>query len=190
MTLLLATNNAGKVREFHRLMPEVDLLVPSDLGLQLSYEENGETFLENAVGKARQLYRKGGIATLAEDSGLVVPALGGAPGVRSARYGGNISQKQRNFLLINSLANAADRSAMFVCCITVILAEYRLLIVQETVQGKIITEPKGSGGFGYDPIFQSLGNDKTFAQLSEDNKNEISHRGRALRRFQELLLQS
>ena len=87
----MATNNAGKVREFHRLMPEVDLLVPSDLGLQLNYEENGETFLENAVGKARHLYEKGGIATLAEDSGLVVPTLGGSPGVRSARYGGTVS---------------------------------------------------------------------------------------------------
>jgi len=171
-------------------MPEVKLLVPSDLGLKLAYDEHGETFLENAVGKARQLYENGGIPTLAEDSGLVVPALGGAPGVRSARYGGNIGQKQRNLLLIDSLANVADRSAMFVCCIAVILAEYQLLIVQETVQGRITTAPKGCEGFGYDPIFQLLDNDKTFAQLSETAKNAISHRGRALRRFQKLLLQS
>ena len=190
MTLLLASNNAGKLREFRRVLPEVRLLTPHEHGLTFAYDERGTTFLDNAVGKARHLYEVAGMATIADDSGLVVPALGGAPGVRSARYGGDISQQRRNLLLLDALGGAADRSALFVCCVAVVLADHRLLVVQETVEGTVVKSPQGSGGFGYDPVFAPHDAQKTFAELDDAAKDAISHRGRALRRCRQLLLES
>ncbi len=190
MTLLLASTNAGKVREFRRVLPEVQVLTPRDRGLTYSYDERGATFADNALGKARHLFAMTGTATAADDSGLVVPALGGAPGVRSARYGGDITQRRRNLLLLDALAGAADRSALFVCCVAVVLAEQRLLIVQETVAGTVVRAPRGDGGFGYDPIFQPHGAGATFAQMDGSAKDAISHRGRALRRLRQVLLEA
>ena len=190
MTLLLASTNAGKMREFRRVLPEVQVLTPHDRGLTFRYEERGATFIDNALGKARHLFAKTGVATVADDSGLVVPALDGAPGVRSARYGGDITQERRNLLLLEALAGASDRSARFVCCLAVMLAEHRLLIVQETVEGSVISAPRGAGGFGYDPIFRPRGAGETFAEMDDDAKDAISHRGRALRRMRRVLLES
>ena len=190
MTLLLASTNAGKMREFRRVLPEVQVLTPHDRGLTFRYEERGATFIDNALGKARHLFAKTGVATVADDSGLVVPALDGAPGVRSARYGGDITQERRNLLLLDALAGASDRSARFVCCLAVVLAEHRLLIVQETVEGSVISAPRGAGGFGYDPIFRPRGAGETFAEMDDDAKDAISHRGRALRRMRRVLLES
>lgn len=190
MTLLLASTNAGKVREFRRVLPEVQVLTPADRGLPFAYDERGATFLDNALGKARHLFAMTGRAAVADDSGLVVPALGGAPGVRSARYGGDLTQERRNLLLLDALAGAADRSARFVCCVAVMLADHRLLVVQETVEGSIISAPRGAGGFGYDPIFRPLGAGKTFAEMDGAAKDAISHRGRALRRLRGVLLDS
>ncbi len=190
MTLLLASTNAGKMREFRRVLPEVQVLTPHDRGLTFRYEERGATFIDNALGKARHLFAKTGVATVADDSGLVVPALDGAPGVRSARYGGDITQERRNLLLLDALAGASDRSARFVCCLAVVLAEHRLLVVQETVEGSVISAPRGAGGFGYDPIFRPRGAGETFAEMDDDAKDAISHRGRALRRMRRVLLES
>ena len=190
MTLLLASTNAGKVREFRRVLPELQVLTPLDRGLTFRYEERGATFIDNALGKARHLFAKTGVATVADDSGLVVPALDGAPGVRSARYGGDITQERRNLLLLDALAGAPDRSARFVCCLAVMLDEHRLLIVQETVEGSVISAPRGAGGFGYDPIFRPHGAGETFAEMDDDAKDAISHRGRALRRMRRVLLES
>jgi XTP/dITP diphosphohydrolase len=190
LTLLLASTNAGKVREFRRVLPELQVLTPLDRGLTFRYEERGATFIDNALGKARHLFAKTGVATVADDSGLVVPALDGAPGVRSARYGGDITQERRNLLLLDALAGAPDRSARFVCCLAVMLAEHRLLIVQETVEGSVISAPRGAGGFGYDPIFRPHGAGETFAEMDDDAKDAISHRGRALRRMRRVLLES
>ena len=190
MTLLLASTNAGKMREFRRVLPEVQVLTPHDRGLTFRYEERGATFIDNALGKARHLFAKTGVATVADDSGLVVPALDGAPGVRSARYGGDITQERRNLLLLDALAGASDRSARFVCCLAVMLAEHRLLVVQETVEGSVISAPRGAGGFGYDPIFRPHGAGLTFAEMDDDAKDAISHRGRALRRMRRVLLES
>ena len=190
MTLLLASTNAGKMREFRRVLPEVQVLTPHDRGLTFRYEERGATFIDNALGKARHLFAKTGVATVADDSGLVVPALDGAPGVRSARYGGDITQERRNLLLLDALAGASDRSARFVCCLAVVLAEHRLLVVQETVEGSVISAPRGAGGFGYDPIFRPHGAGETFAEMDDDAKDAISHRGRALRRMRRVLLES
>lgn len=188
MTLLLASTNAGKLREFRRGLPEVRVLTPRDRGLTFRYDERGAAFADNALGKARHLFAMTGAATVADDSGLVVPALGGAPGVRSARYGGDVTQRQRNLLLLDALAGAADRSALFVCCVVVVLAEQRLLMVQETVTGAVTLAPRGGGGFGYDPIFQPHGSRATFAQMDGAAKDAISHRGRALRRLRQILL--
>ena len=190
MTLLLASTNAGKMREFRRVLPEVQVLTPHDRGLTFRYEERGATFIDNALGKARHLFAVTGVATVADDSGLVVPALDGAPGVRSARYGGDITQERRNLLLLDALAGATDRSARFVCCLAVVLAEHRLLVVQETVEGSVISAPRGAGGFGYDPIFRPRGAGETFAEMDDDAKDAISHRGRALRRMRRVLLES
>jgi XTP/dITP diphosphohydrolase len=190
LTLLLASTNAGKMREFRRVLPEVQVLTPHDRGLTFRYEERGATFIDNALGKARHLFAKTGVATVADDSGLVVPALDGAPGVRSARYGGDVTQERRNLLLLDALAGAPDRSARFVCCLAVMLAEHRLLIVQETVEGSVISAPRGAGGFGYDPIFRPHGAGETFAEMDDDAKDAISHRGRALRRMRRVLLES
>ena len=190
MTLLLASTNAGKVREFRRVWPEVQVLTPADRCLQFAFDERGATFLDNALGKARHLFAMAGQPAVADDSGLVVPALGGAPGVRSARYGGAISQERRNLLLLDALAGAADRSAMFVCCVAVILADQRLVTVQETIEGSIAAAPRGTGGFGYDPIFQPVGATETFAEMDGSAKDAISHRGRALRRVRAVLLDS
>jgi len=190
LTLLLASNNPGKVREFRRVLPEVRLETPHDRGLTFAYEELGTTFLDNAVGKARYLFERAGTATVADDSGLVIPALGGSPGVRSARYGGDLSQQQRNLLLLDALAGSADRSAIFVCCVAAVVAEHRLLVVQESIQGTVVMSPRGTGGFGYDPIFQPHGIGSTFAELKSHAKDAISHRGRALRHCRQLLLKS
>lgn len=186
----MASTNAGKMREFRRVLPEVQVLTPHDRGLTFRYEERGATFIDNALGKARHLFAKTGVATVADDSGLVVPALDGAPGVRSARYGGDITQERRNLLLLDALAGASDRSARFVCCLAVVLAEHRLLVVQETVEGSVISAPRGAGGFGYDPIFRPRGAGETFAEMDDDAKDAISHRGRALRRMRRVLLES
>ncbi len=186
----MASTNAGKMREFRRVLPEVQVLTPHDRGLTFRYEERGATFIDNALGKARHLFAKTGVATVADDSGLVVPALDGAPGVRSARYGGDITQQRRNLLLLDALAGASDRSARFVCCLAVVLAEHRLLVVQETVEGSVISAPRGAGGFGYDPIFRPHGAGETFAEMDDDAKDAISHRGRALRRMRRVLLES
>lgn len=190
MTLLLASTNAGKVREFRRVLPEVRVLTPADRGLPFAFDERGVTFLDNALGKARHLFAMAGQAAVADDSGLVVPALGGAPGVRSARYGGDITQERRNLLLLDALAGAADRSARFVCCVAVVLADQRLVVVQETIEGSVTSAPRGTGGFGYDPIFQPLGAAETFAEMDGSAKDAISHRGRALRRVRAALLDS
>ena len=188
MTLLLASTNAGKVREFRRVLPEVQVLTPADRGLPFAFDERGVTFLDNALGKARHLFATAGQAAVADDSGLVVPALGGAPGVRSARYGGDITQERRNRILLDALAGAADRSARFVCCLAVMLADQRLVVVQETIEGSITSAPRGTGGFGYDPIFQPVGAAETFAEMDGSAKDALSHRGRALRRVRAMLL--
>ncbi len=190
MTLLLASTNAGKAREFRRVLPEVRFLTPRDRGLTFCYDERGATFVDNALGKARQLFAMTGMAAAADDSGLVVPSLGGAPGVRSARYGGDVTQQRRNLLLLDALAGSADRSALFVCCVAVVLADQRLLIVQETVAGTVVRAPQGDGGFGYDPIFRPRGADATFARMDGAAKDAISHRGRALRRLRQILLEA
>ena len=192
MEMLLATGNIHKKEEIQAILREHRVLTPGDLGGSFDYEETGTTFLANAQGKAQALHRMTGKAVLADDSGICLPALGGAPGIYSARYGSspgeaNLPSSERNALLLKNMEGRKDRRAFFVCAMTLVLGEYRHYSIQETVDGILTIEPAGSGGFGYDPLFFLEEYGKTMAQLSEAVKNRISHRGRAGARMARLL---
>ena len=162
---------------------DVDLLTPTDLGISLDVEETGETYEENAALKALAFTRASGLASLADDSGLEVDALAGAPGVRSARYAGTGSDKDNVDLLLHNLKGVPDqaRTARFVCVVAIALPSGDIQYARGQCKGKIAIERRGDGGFGYDPIFFPEGRQLTMAQLPPDEKNNISHRGRAVR---------
>ena len=190
--LVVATNNAHKVRELTRLFPGVRLLVPSDLGVEFAFEEDGSTYLDNALGKARHLYARVRRPVLADDSGLEVPALGGEPGIRSSRYGSppggaKLTDAERCSLLLAKAERLADRSCFFVCCMALVLDESRFAAAQEVFRGELARAPRGSGGFGYDPIVFIPERGRTVAELSDRDKDRLSHRGRAARRVRALL---
>jgi XTP/dITP diphosphohydrolase len=192
MELFVATGNAHKLLELSPALPGHSLRVPADAGVaDFDILEDGSTFLENAVKKATALFRLVGKPSLADDSGLSVRALGGAPGVLSARYGSSGGRKleagERNAYLLSNMAGKADRACAFVCCLVLVLSEERLFAIQETMPGELLREPRGEGGFGYDPVvfIPELG--KSVAELSLDEKNRLSHRGRACARMATLL---
>jgi XTP/dITP diphosphohydrolase len=194
MELLVATGNAHKLVELAPLFPGHRLLSPADLGIKdFEVEEDGETYLENAVKKARALFALTGRPSLADDSGLAVRALGGGPGVRSARYGSpdggssRLSAAERNAYLLGKVEGEADRSCAFVCCLVLVLEEERIFAVEETCPGELLRSPRGEGGFGYDPVVWLPRMGKSVAELSMDEKNRVSHRGRAARRLAVLL---
>ena len=188
--VLIATQNAGKVREFRRLMEQL----PAEfVGLDRlpkvdAPEEYGSTFLENATIKAKYYSRRFGVIALADDSGLEVDDLSGAPGVHSARYGGDgLSDDDRLHLLLRNLKDvpAEDRTARFRCAVVVVDpgAGGESFHAIGTVEGSIIFEPRGSNGFGYDPVFVPSGERRTTAEMSADEKDALSHRGRAIRQI-------
>lgn len=192
MKLVFATRNRGKISEARRILQPfgVQLLSLDDCGLEPSFElsEPGETFEENALGKARQLQRLLGGWVLADDSGLEVDALGGAPGVYSARYAGVAERGQARDLenlrrVLDELADVPPRrrSARFVCVMALVGPGGRELVCRGVCQGRIATAARGENGFGYDPIFLPRRYRRTMAELSAEEKNAISHRGRALR---------
>ena len=190
--LLVATHNPGKMREYRGLLREVpyDLVSLDDLGITQEVEETGDTFLENAWLKARGYAADAGLLTLADDSGLEVDALGGGPGVRSARYGGDAcrSDSDRVELLLRNLGETAwkRRTARFRCVIAVARPPAEddpdVASVVGSVAGMIQYQPVGDEGFGYDPVFYLPSFDQTMAQLPVDRKNRISHRSDAARR--------
>jgi XTP/dITP diphosphohydrolase len=189
--LVVATNNAHKVRELTRLFPGVRLFTPSELGVDFQFEETGSTYLDNALGKALHLYAQVGRPVLADDSGLEVPALGGDPGIRSSRYGSRpggpkLTDADRCRLLLAKAEGLADRSCYFVCCIALVLEGPRFFTAQEVCRGQLAREPRGSGGFGYDPIVYIPERGKTVAELGDRQKDRLSHRGRASRRVRAL----
>jgi XTP/dITP diphosphohydrolase len=191
--VLLATHNPHKLSEFRLALAKLDLLVLSvddlDLG-ELNVEETGESFAQNAVLKARAFHEASGLLTLADDSGLMVDALGGAPGVHSARYGGpSLDSIGTCRLVLDRLRGVPweRRLAKFVCCIAVCRKNAEPTIVEGCVSGVITFEPKGDSGFGYDPIFFYPPLESTFAQLSVDDKALHSHRGRALSKIADVL---
>ena len=190
--LYLASGNPGKLREFQILAAghalELELL-PGHAALP-EFEEAAPTFAENAAGKALYYSKHCDGMVFADDSGLVVPALRGAPGVLSARYAGiGASSEQRNTKLLGELRGkkSEERAAYFVCVIATALRGRANVVVSAKVDGEILEEPRGSGGFGYDPVFYFPALGKTFAQLSAEEKNQQSHRGKAFRRLMEVL---
>jgi len=198
MKLALASNNPHKALELGRIFTHHQIVTAPDLGLGFHHEETGSTYLANALGKARALREeltavgRDDLSVIADDSGLSVPALGGAPGIHSARFAppegaDGWTDRDRYLYLLRRMRAVEDRSAFFVCCMVLLLGEYRFFAAQETLSGSIAEEPEGSGGFGYDPVFTVTGRELTVAQLSDAEKDALSHRGRAGRRMLELL---
>ena len=182
--LLIATRNKGKMRELRRLLGGAarEIVSLDDLGIEGEIEETGATFEENAALKAEGYGALSGLPTLADDSGLEVDALGGAPGVRSARYGGaDATDADRVALLLENLrkTGATDRSARFRCVIAISAPGERTRLYSGVCEGVIAPEPRGRNGFGYDPIFEFPNLGMTMAELTDDRKNALSHRARA-----------
>lgn len=183
--IVFATGNEGKMREVRLILQDLGFPVLSmkEAGVSLDIEENGTTFAENAMIKAREVWEKTGGIVLADDSGLVVDYLGGEPGVYSARYlGEDTSYEIKNQAIIDRLADAKEeeRTARFVSTIAAVLPDGSELVTEGTVEGLIAHEPAGNGGFGYDPIFYLPEYGVTSAEIPIEKKNEISHRGKAL----------
>lgn len=188
MKLVLASDNAHKLSEFRELFRtmDVELLSKAEAGVSGDVEETGETFAENAYIKAEAVMRASGLPAVADDSGLAVVALDGAPGVRSARYTGdhNDSDEARYRLLLQNLGDRTDRDARFVCALCCVFPDGDVLWAEGVCEGNILYAPRGKNGFGYDPIFQPEGYDRSMAELTMEEKNAVSHRGKALRIFQ------
>ena len=190
--IIFATGNEGKMREIRAILEDLKLPVLSmkEAGVNPEIAEDGKTFGENAEIKARAVWNLTGDIVLADDSGLVVDYIGGEPGIYSARYlGEDTSEAVKNQGIIDRLSQArgSERSARFVCNIAAVLPDGRVLHAEETMEGEIAYAPAGSGGFGYDPILYLPEFAKTSAELTMDEKNQISHRGKALRAVKELL---
>ena len=183
MKIAIATNNKKKLKEIRAVLGSFfdEMLSLEELGIDIEIEETGTTLTENALIKARTILRLTGLASLADDSGLMCDALDGAPGVYSARYAGDEhDDAANNTLLLKNLADK-DRSAHFCSVIALCLPDGREFTAEGRVDGTILDEERGEGGFGYDPLFFSPELGKTFAEASPEEKNSVSHRGRALR---------
>jgi XTP/dITP diphosphohydrolase len=190
--LLLATRNQNKKIELQQMLNNLDIIVLTfeDINGLPEVEEDGYTFEENAVKKSQVITSASGIVTLADDSGLVVDALDGQPGVYSARFAGEDADDEKNndkLLRLMEDIPEAKRTARFICVIAVSDLKGRTEIVKGRCEGKIAYKPSGTNGFGYDPLFIPRGFDKTFAELSSYAKNSISHRGRALQQVQPVI---
>ena len=190
MKLIAATNNAHKVVEFKRILEPLgfNVLSQKEAGIHVEAEETGTTFEENAYLKAKAVYDASGLPTVADDSGIAVDALNGAPGVYSARYGGpSLNDVDRYEKLLHEMDGVPDekRTARFVCAISLILSSDQVFGFTGVCEGKIGYGPRGENGFGYDPIF--MVGDKSTAELLPEDKDKISHRGQALRKMEQML---
>ncbi len=214
MKIYLATGNKNKKREMQELLPEHTILIPSDEGIDFDPIEDGNSFYENSLIKARTLYEIVHTPVIADDSGICVDALDGEPGIFSSRFAGpnfihgtsdgqKISQEQQNIYLIQMLNNAikngnlpkgtylyGERSCHYTCAMVMYLGTDRLFVAQETFEGTLIDDinnQAGSNGFGYDPIVYLPEYKKTVAQISAEEKNKISHRGKAVRSLKKII---
>ena len=190
MKLILASNNQKKLKEIKEILGDRfdEILTLREAGIEHETVEDGETFLENARKKAREIAEISGCCALADDSGICVDALGGAPGIYSARFAGEHGDDEaNNALLLEKLQGAEDRSAHFTCVVVMAWPDGRELSAEGRLYGEIAFEPAGDGGFGYDPIFFLPDRGCTDAQLPPGEKNRISHRGKALRALLEKL---
>ena len=195
-TMILATKNPGKTREVKEIFPELTILTMGDAGLDPEIIANGTTFDENALIKARTVHQAlgenpEGYAVIADDSGIEIDYLGKMPGVYSARYlGEDTPYSYKNQVILDKLKDAKgqERTARYVAAIAVVLADGTEFVLRDTVEGEIAYSPAGEGGFGYDPIFYVPSYGKNMAELTPDEKNAISHRGKALRRMRQCLI--
>ncbi|MBQ7408153.1 MAG: RdgB/HAM1 family non-canonical purine NTP pyrophosphatase [Clostridia bacterium] len=180
--LIIATHNKGKFKEFKRMFGSIfEVHALPYNGFDGDVEETGTTYYENALLKAKFVYENTGELCIADDSGLSVTSLNGEPGLYSARYGGeNTPQKVKNQMIIDRLADKTDRSAKFICCLVLYGKNGVVAVGNGEVEGKILFTEEGSGGFGYDPIFYCNELNKSFGVASEDEKNSVSHRSRAI----------
>lgn len=188
--LVAATGNLGKLREFRRILPSYEIISMADAGFSGDIEETGTTFEENALIKARAVMEKTGKAAFADDSGLTVDALGGAPGIYSARYAGeDATDAARIEKLLSEMENVpeAARGAAFVSVIAYVSPDGEEKTFRGECRGRIDIKPRGENGFGYDPVFLIPEKGVSFGEMSEEEKNEISHRGRAMRLFADWL---
>lgn len=190
--MIFATGNAGKMKEIRMIMADtgMEVLSMKEAGIEIDIEENGSTYEENALIKARAVAALADTLVLADDSGLEVDWLDREPGVLSARYmGEDTPYSVKNANIIGRLEGVPDekRTARFVCAIAAVFPDGRELTVRAAIEGRIGYEEKGSNGFGYDPIFYVPGLRKTTAELTEEEKNQVSHRGKALRLMKEEL---
>ncbi|MEG1239853.1 MAG: XTP/dITP diphosphatase [Oscillospiraceae bacterium] len=190
MKFVLASQNQNKLRELREILQKMDIEVVSeaDVGVDLEVEETGTTFEENSALKAHAVMQATGLPAIADDSGLMVDALNGAPGVYSARYGGpELDDVGRYRLLLGAMSGQLDRKAKFVSTICCSFPDGTDITARGECPGTLAYAPQGENGFGYDPIFFLPPLKKTFAQLTGEEKNAISHRGNALRQFEEKL---
>lgn len=184
MKVIVATKNKGKIKEMQEILSPLDIEIVSqqEIGIEIDAEETGDTFEKNALIKARAVAMLCDYPILADDSGICVEALGGAPGVRSARYAGdNATDSDRVNKLLKELGDNENRDAKFVTAAAFIWPDGTEVTAEGEVKGYITKEPHGENGFGYDPIFFSNELGKTFAESSDEEKNSVSHRGRALK---------
>lgn len=190
MKFVLATHNPGKIQEMQAILSQlgVEVVSPAEQGVDVDVEETGETFAENAMLKAKAICAAAGLPAIADDSGLCVDALNGGPGVYSARYGGEgLDDAGRTALLLQNMRGQTTRAAHFACAIACAFPNGDTLTAEGRCDGAVAFAPMGQGGFGYDPVFLVPEKAKTFSQMTAEEKNEISHRGRALRTFSEKL---
>lgn len=186
MKIIAATSNAGKVREIKQIFSDMEIMSMKEIGIDIDIEENGTTFVENALIKARAISKLCDCAVLSDDSGLCVDALGGAPGIYSARYAGeNATDEQRYIKLLSEMEGVENRAAHFISAVALVYPDGRELTAEGKVMGTLAFSSKGENGFGYDPIFISDELGKTFAEATDEEKNSISHRKRALTKLYE-----
>ncbi len=193
LKVVLATGNEDKVREIRQILCDapIDLVSLKEFPDVTPAEEDGRTFEENALKKAMSVWQQTGLASLADDSGLEVDALGGKPGVKSARFAGEgASYEENNRKLLENLRSTPEekRKAAFVCVAALVTPKGKMIIQRGEVKGRIIDESRGEGGFGYDPIFYLPRQKKTMAELGEEEKNKISHRAQAFNAIRDFIL--
>ena len=193
MKVVLASKNKHKLVEISKITEkfDIELVLQSELGIDIDVEENGTTFEENSFIKAEAVMKASGLPALADDSGIAVDALNGEPGIYSARYGfdDTLDDFGRLCLLLKNTEHVPDgeRQAQFVCVITMVTPDGKVIQARGEVHGELLRAPAGEGGFGYDPVFVPEGEELTFAEMSPEAKNAISHRGRAMAKLAEWL---
>lgn len=183
MDLIIASNNSHKISEIKKILSgKFDRIISlSEAGIVHETIEDGATFAENAIKKATEICSLSGMPALADDSGLCVEALGGEPGIYSARYSGvGADDKSNNDLLLRNLAHHKNRNAAFVSVVAIAYPDGKIISAMGEINGSITREPRGKSGFGYDPLFEVDGTSRTYAEMTDDEKNALSHRGKAL----------